>query len=316
MNEKVIITKASMDAIANAIREKRDEDTEYLPSEMPAAIQGITGVVQPLNATQNGIYTPPSGVDGYSPVTVNVSGGGSSNILSGSSEPTAAQGSDGDVYLRYLDVPSGYTKLEYIQSDGNQYIDTGYIPTQTTSAKLKLNSQNTYESAILGSSWAMNGFFLMFYASRFRWHSGSSADSDNIYTNTDYVVEVSNTKLVVDNTAYGVSAGIVVQQAIRLFSTTVAGGSGASNTKGSFKLYYCNIYESNILAMSLIPAKRNADDVVGLYDVVGGSFYTNGGSGSFTAGAEISDKPITSAKLKVSGAWQDLIGSNIEDVGI
>ena len=33
-------------------------------------------VVQPLSVTQNGTYNPPSGVDGYAPVVVNVSGGG------------------------------------------------------------------------------------------------------------------------------------------------------------------------------------------------------------------------------------------------
>lgn len=37
---------------------------------------GGEAVVQPLSATQNGTYNPPSGVDGYAPVTVNVSGGG------------------------------------------------------------------------------------------------------------------------------------------------------------------------------------------------------------------------------------------------
>ena len=35
---------------------------------------GSGAVVQPLSVTQNGTYNPPSGVDGYSPVTVNVSG--------------------------------------------------------------------------------------------------------------------------------------------------------------------------------------------------------------------------------------------------
>ena len=35
---------------------------------------GSSAVVQPLSVTQNGTYNPPSGVDGYSPVTVNVSG--------------------------------------------------------------------------------------------------------------------------------------------------------------------------------------------------------------------------------------------------
>lgn len=37
---------------------------------------GGGAVVQPFTATQNGVYNPPSGVDGYAPVTVNVQGGG------------------------------------------------------------------------------------------------------------------------------------------------------------------------------------------------------------------------------------------------
>ena len=41
---------------------------------------GGEAVVQPLSVTQNGTYNPPSGVDGYAPVTVNVSGSGGSNI--------------------------------------------------------------------------------------------------------------------------------------------------------------------------------------------------------------------------------------------
>lgn len=105
------ISKATMDAIANAIREKRDEDTEYLPSEMPAAIQGITtGFVEPLNVTENGIYNPPSGVDGYAPVTVDVSGGGDGNIIYGTADPTASIGNDGDVYFKY-EMFSGYNSL-------------------------------------------------------------------------------------------------------------------------------------------------------------------------------------------------------------
>lgn len=39
-----------------------------VPSQSP--------VINPLTVTENGTYTAPSGVDGYSPVTVNVSGGG------------------------------------------------------------------------------------------------------------------------------------------------------------------------------------------------------------------------------------------------
>lgn len=38
-------------------------------------------VIEALSVTENGTYTAPSGVDGYSPVTVNVSGGGEPTLL-------------------------------------------------------------------------------------------------------------------------------------------------------------------------------------------------------------------------------------------
>ena len=48
-----------------------------LNNEIVVDVQGGgSAVIEPLSVTQNGTYTAPSGVDGYSPVTVNVSGGG------------------------------------------------------------------------------------------------------------------------------------------------------------------------------------------------------------------------------------------------
>lgn len=45
---------------------------------------GSEPVIESLSVTENGTYTAPSGVDGYSPVTVNVSGGGgASNFVTG-----------------------------------------------------------------------------------------------------------------------------------------------------------------------------------------------------------------------------------------
>lgn len=44
--------------------------------EQTGTASGGSAVIAALNVTANGTYTAPSGVDGYSPVTVNVSGGG------------------------------------------------------------------------------------------------------------------------------------------------------------------------------------------------------------------------------------------------
>lgn len=44
------------------------------------AVPSSQPVIQSLSIDQNGTYTAPSGVDGYSPVTVNVSGGGGFSV--------------------------------------------------------------------------------------------------------------------------------------------------------------------------------------------------------------------------------------------
>jgi hypothetical protein len=69
-----------LSAIGDAIRAKTGGTEKLTLDEMPTAISGIEGggenpadpIIEPLSVTENGTYTAPSGVDGYSPVTVNV----------------------------------------------------------------------------------------------------------------------------------------------------------------------------------------------------------------------------------------------------
>lgn len=46
------------------------------PTLIDSIPSGGSAVIEPLSVTANGTYTAPTGVDGYSPVSVNVSGGG------------------------------------------------------------------------------------------------------------------------------------------------------------------------------------------------------------------------------------------------
>lgn len=72
---------SAVEAAHNKILEKGGTtERPYTVAGLEQAIGTIpNAVVQPLEVTENGTYTAPDGVDGYSPVTVNVaaSGGGS-----------------------------------------------------------------------------------------------------------------------------------------------------------------------------------------------------------------------------------------------
>lgn len=87
---------SDMESLADSIRAKAGVAEKLaFPAGMKAAVEGIlTGsdpVIQPLSVNANGTYTAPEGVDGYSPVTVNVpSSGGGSLIATGSFKPSGS----------------------------------------------------------------------------------------------------------------------------------------------------------------------------------------------------------------------------------
>lgn len=80
-----VVSDTSLGSVADAIRTKGGTSA---PLEYPQGFidaigdiqTGGTPTIQALTVTENGTYTAPSGVDGYSPVTVNVSGGGDTPI--------------------------------------------------------------------------------------------------------------------------------------------------------------------------------------------------------------------------------------------
>jgi hypothetical protein len=84
------------------------------------------------------------------------------------------------------------------------------------------------------------------------------------------------------------------------------------------RIYACKIWDGNNLVRDFVPVERDSDGVLGMIDLISGAFYVNAGSGAFTAGPDssvASASYILHAYLKVDGAWQDLIGSDISDVG-
>lgn len=89
--------------IANAIRTKTGEPSTATmkPVDFPQKITDIDftidAVLETLEVTENGVYTPNDGVDGFSNVVVSVKSANTCYI--GTSAPDSTIGNDGDIYI-------------------------------------------------------------------------------------------------------------------------------------------------------------------------------------------------------------------------
>lgn len=102
---------------------------------------GGSAVVEPLSITQNGTYNPPSGVDGYAPVTVNVSGGGGSPFITAS-----FQGLSYGYVSQATGVPNGMwsgwstktNRVEIYEIEAGNYVYVPHAQSSATNARRRL----------------------------------------------------------------------------------------------------------------------------------------------------------------------------------
>ena len=181
-------------------------------------------------------------------------------------------------------LPAGYTELQYIESTGTQYIDTGITGNVTIRATAQ-QTQNTGSSQILfGTTPGGEGgsYFGTSGDSKY-WGLGvtASVGASSVLGTTKATIEV-----VFEST--GASATINNESVTRGASLTQGNltlfSAPAGAYIGRFKLWSTKVYKNNTLVRDLIPAKRNSDSVIGMYDTVNNRFYTNAGTGSFAAG--------------------------------
>lgn len=192
-------------------------------------------------------------------------------------------------------LPSGYTKLAYIQATGSQYINTRVTPGAATTvvADFQVTEKRSSNNDIFG---VVGQFSFRQYAnsSYFRTASGSTADFATSVDILDrHTVKKTMTETVVDDTASVTTTAATVSKPLYLFAYNT--GSGVQNY-GYLKIYSCKIWDGDELVMDLTPCKNGAG-TIGLYDSVGAQFLANAGTGTFTAGPEVPQGPDTPQDL-------------------
>lgn len=204
-------------------------------------------------------------------------------------------------YTAIDDAPE-YTKLEYIQGTGVQYLDTGITPkaTQRIEIEVQLDAVTAWERlfgvtkngavtrADVYANDAANQGRMDFFVVRFA-HGYTEDDVPvkiPMVINTKYKVDVNyaTKEVKLDDVSLGhvTEAPVNDTRTIQVFS-----GADSDVAPAKMKLYSFKIYEGDELVLDLIPVKRNSDNVVCAYDTVSEEYFTNEGTGVFTAGAEV-----------------------------
>ena len=191
---------------------------------------------------------------------------------------------------KVMGVPDGYTRLKYIQSNGTQYIDTGINQnTLNFQVNLMISYSNTNTRYTCGVSSSSPMYFGRAADGRFEqnqaYTSLTSGKDKPVNLQWGKDSNSNKMKLVVtiedqSETLISNSNGTVTNNNFVLIGNNI--GSGIS-TKLSGRIYFAKIYKNGELVFYGIPAK-NSSDVIGMYDAVSKTFFTNAGTGTFAAG--------------------------------
>lgn len=197
-----------------------------------------------------------------------------------------------------------YTFLEYIDSTGTEYINTGFVPSADYKHTIVFQGLGDYGTdgqylCGTGASYGRSGnvkiqgnVFLLVYIEN---KSGGpyllSRSSVECLPNSQntLVMDLHNSQnsyLYLNGTDISLSGmndtTITSTNPLILFRLSV----GSSEQK-PIRIYSDTIEQNGDVIHYFVPARRNSDNAIGMYDNVSGTFYENAGTGAFIAGPEV-----------------------------
>lgn len=178
----------------------------------------------------------------------------------------------------------GYIPANYLESDGNQYINTGFIPNQNTRVVCKLKMEvGTSAIWAFGARTDIGQNAFGFYASGNGYYAGFYGTTDmiepsSLNTTEPVLVELNKNVLTIDgaNTVTATTQTFTPNIPMYLFGCNTNG----TLTKGIATIYYCQIYDGETLVRDFVPAK-DFSGVGCMYDKVTKQFFYNEGTGVF-----------------------------------
>ncbi len=215
-------------------------------------------------------------------------------------------GSSATLTFRII-LPETYREIDYIESSGTQYIDTGYLPNPTTRMEASLmfvgasadRTATQPGAAFWGCAEAGATFSVNFGALNdqddhvFTWLDKAYADGATAYILNIKGLRSARRTFTVDaatgKTTYGTATLNAAKKktnhmkyALCLFGSRGADGTVKPFTYYKMRVYGWKIWDGDVLRHDFVPCYRVFDHRVGLLDKVSGRFHENAGKGTFS----------------------------------
>lgn len=216
-------------------------------------------------------------------------------------------------------LPEEYQRVEYLQGDGSAYLSIDYYATSKTKVEAEIEPisipvDTTYAQTGVYGEWESGKVYRTYWSNSETpyWSITPGTATGFVQLQKQYIMQdAANGKLIVNGNEYTFTpeANWTSATQFKIFRADV----GSNHYSANMKLYYFKIYDNGELRRDLVPCKRKSDNTPGLYDRVTGAFYTNAGSGSFTAGNATASPPNLDAPI-TEDLWAKITGTTYRDI--
>ena len=197
-----------------------------------------------------------------------------------------------------VELPSGYTQLDYIESTGQEYIDTKIDAAGDVTAVMDFMPLGYTGGGYLGtceggdsSDWRFldsDAYGTIFDCGNARVNLGKDVSINNKRVTLSCGIENDRVTVRLDDSAglriaegSANSEGTIAAKSIRVFGIHQGWGNPPDSCV-AMRLYSLKLKKGGTLVRDFVPCQRDSDGAYGLYDRVEGMFYGNkSGKGAF-----------------------------------
>ena len=214
----------------------------------------------------------------------------------------------------FNELPASYTRLEYVQSSGSQYVNTGISSGTNITAEIcwksLMNAQNA-SKFVFGArkAWQQSMLYVSHQCrndgvsdSGIRYAWGANAYSTQTFPSDFASQRLSASEAMMGTNQVWTPPSATFANTYPMYVFTINNAGSPSTAYASMQLKWLRICDSGEEVRMFVPVRRNSDSVAGLYDLANSNFYPSASSTALVAGPEIAMlEPFSATASEIEG---------------